>query len=151
MINKREKILISACLVGVPCRYDGRDKLNKIVLEILSHSEAIIVCPELLVGFKIPRSSCNIIGGTGKDVLNNKAKIIGKDGLDYTDMFISGAKKALKIALDNNVTKAYLRDKSPSCGVGRLFNDNGEGFKIGNGIFAELLEENGIEIIRVES
>ena len=147
---KSKKILISACLAGVQCRYDGRDKFSKKVLEILRQGEAIIICPELLVGFKIPRSSCNIIGGTGKDVLNGNARIVGKDGLDYTDMFVSGAKKALKIALENNVKKAYLRDKSPSCGVGRLYNDNGEGFKKANGIFAQLLVENGIKIIRVE-
>ncbi|NMC35808.1 DUF523 domain-containing protein [Candidatus Beckwithbacteria bacterium] len=144
---KRKNILVSACLVGVNCRYDGSNKLNEKIIKLLEKKELIIVCPELLGGFPIPRSPCQIVGGDGYDVLQKKAKVMGEDGIDYSQQFIKGAKNALRIARENNVSVAYLREKSPSCGSGEIY--NGKGLKNGDGVFAALLKQNGIKVVRI--
>ena len=125
----KQKVLFSACLIGINCRYNGTSALNNKILEVLSKSEVISLCPELLAGEPIPRPACNIHGVLrpaqdarsqnllkdnfdGHDVIEGKAKIIGEDGKDYTESYLKGARKALAIALKNNVTKAYLKSKS---------------------------------------
>jgi len=148
-VNK-EKILISACLIGAKCRYNGTNAFNKKALEILSKSEVITVCPELLAGEPIPRTTCNIHNGTGQDVIKGKARIIGTDGKDYTENYLKGAHKALKIALEYNIKKAYLKSKSPTCGCGKIFDETGKNLKIGNGIFAALLLDHEIEVISLD-
>ena len=164
---KKEKVLFSACLVGTKCRYNGSDAFNKKTLEVLSKSEIISVCPELLAGEPIPRPACNIQSAfpqaqntrdqdlskqnfDGHDVIKGKAKIIGDDGKDYTENYLKGAHKALEIALKNNIKKAYLKSKSPTCGYGKIFDEKGKNLKIGNGIFAALLLEHGIEVISLD-
>ena len=117
---------------------------------ILNKSEIISVCPELLAGEPIPRPACNIHNGTGEDVINGKAKIIGTNGKDYTENYLKGARKALEIALEHNVKKAYLKSKSPTCGCGKIFDEKGKNLKIGNGIFAALLLDHGIKVISLD-
>lgn len=109
MQKNRNKILVSACLARVKCRYNGKDAFNEKILELMRESEIICVCPELLAGQPVPRCACNIHGGDGGSVINGTAKVIGTDGLDYTQSYLNGAKKALEIALENNVTCAYLK------------------------------------------
>jgi len=146
----KEKVLCSACLVGSKCRYNGTDAFSKKILEILSKSEIISICPELLAGEPIPRPACNIHNGTGEDVIKGKAKIIGLDGKDYTKKYLRGAHKALQIALEHNAKKAYLKSKSPTCGCGKIFDETGKNLKIGNGIFAALLLKHKIEVISLD-
>lgn len=147
---EKEKVLFSACLVGTRCRYNGTDAFNEKILEILNKSEVVSVCPELLAGEPIPRPACNIHGGDGSDVIKGKAKVIGVDGQDYTESYLNGAREALKIALENNVKKAYLKSKSPTCGCWKIFDEKGQNLKIGNGIFAALLLDHGIEVISLD-
>jgi len=149
-MEQKNKILVSACLTGVRCRYNSTDAFNKQILEELKNSELVIVCPELLGGEPTPRPACNIDQLDGNAVLAGKAKVIGEDGKDYTKNYVRGAKKALEIALANDVKKAYLKSKSPSCGCGKIFDAKGENLKVGNGIFAALLIENGIEVISLD-
>lgn len=144
------KILVSACLAGVKCRYNSKDAFNKEILDIMKENEVIILCPELLSGEPVPRPACNIHGGDGFDVISGKANVIGIDGNDYTASYLSGAKKALDIAIKNNVKIAYLKSKSPTCGCGKIFDEKGENLKIGNGIFAALLIQNGIKVISLD-
>ncbi|MFC1843154.1 DUF523 domain-containing protein [Candidatus Dependentiae bacterium] len=150
MEKNKEKVLCSACLTGTKCRYNGTDAFNKKTLVMLSKSEIISVCPELLAGEPIPRPACSIHHGDGHDVIKGKAKIIGEDGKDYTESYLKGAQKALKIALEYNVKKAYLKSKSPTCGCGKIFDAKGQNLKIGNGIFAALLLDQGIEVISLD-
>jgi len=150
MKKKKDKVLFSACLVGTKCRYNSTDAFNKEILEVLGKSEAINVCPELLGGEPIPRPACNIHGGDGHDVIKGKAKVIGIDGKDYTKSYLLGAQKALAIAVENNVKKAYLKSKSPTCGFGKIYDKSGQNLKIGNGIFAALLIDHGIEVISLD-
>jgi len=142
-------LVLSSCIAGLRCRYDGSSCVNKNLLKGID-SWYIHVCPELLAGFGIPRKPCEISGGSGGDVLAGRAKIIDKDGLDITSLMLAGAEKALRICLENGVTEAFLRAKSPSCGYGRIYDGSfSSTLRPGSGIFAALLLENGIGVTEV--
>lgn len=143
--------LVSACLCGINCRYSGDSNVNKKVIELLKKGEALPVCPEQLGGLQTPRKPCEIVGGTGKEVLLGMARIIDKDGNDRTFEFVRGAQEVLNIAKMTGSKKAILKAKSPSCGCGKIYDGTFSGNKIeGNGITAQLLLENGIEVITEE-
>ncbi|WP_300348704.1 DUF523 domain-containing protein [Clostridium sp.] len=140
-------ILISACLCGVNCKYSGGNNLNENIAKIFKEGKAVLACPEVLGGLSTPRISCEIVGGTGKDVLEGKAKVISKDGDDLTESFIKGAYKTLSMAKKINAEYVILKTKSPSCGLGVICSGkfNGEK-KEGNGITSELLLQNGFKV-----
>lgn len=140
--------LISACLCGVNCKYNGLNNLNDKCLELLRKGEALLVCPEQLGGLNTPRIPSEILGNA-KDIIElNKGKVINKEGKDVTKEFLKGAKEALKIAKEANIKKAILKESSPSCGSNFVYDGNFTGNKIkGKGITAYLLEKEGIEII----
>lgn len=143
-------VAVSLCLTGAKCRYNGSTKRNLPLLESIGE-EYLTVCPEVCAGLKIPRPPSEIVGGAGADVLSGKARVIDKEGLDITEPFIDGAGKALEICIKNGVTRAYLQARSPSCGLGRVYDGTFSGTLIaGNGILAELLLQNGIEVISVD-
>lgn len=133
-----EKILVSACLLGINCKYDGENNKNDKVLEYLKDKEVIPICPEIMGGLPTPRIPSEI-----KD-----NKVINKEGLDVTDNFLKGAKEVLYLAKLFNVNKALLKAKSPSCGVGEVYDGTFTHTKInGDGITTKLLKENNIEVI----
>lgn len=141
-------ILVSACLCGINCRYDGKANPCDEAIRLLKDNKAIPVCPEQLGGLSTPREPSEISGGTAEDVINGNARIINIKGEDVTKEFLKGASQVLKIALETRCTKAILKAKSPSCGCGKIY--NGEFTKTiinGNGLTAELLIRNGIEVI----
>ncbi len=147
-INSNEIILVSACLAGVNCKFDCDIKRNEKVAHLAVEGRAILLCPEILAGFKTPRPAAEILGGDGKDILEGKAKIIDKNGNDYTEKFIEGAKKVLEIAKILNIKKAILKSKSPSCGCGLTYDGTFSGKLIkGDGVTVALLRKNGIKII----
>ena len=146
--KKNEKILISACLSGVNCKYNGINKRNLKVEKIIQENDTIMICPEIMAGLGTPRPPAEITKGTGADVLNKKAKVLDKNGNDYTEKFIVGAKKALNVAKTLNIKKAILKSKSPSCGFGKTYDGTFSNKLIeGNGVTAEILSKNGIKII----
>ena len=140
--------LISACLCGVNCKYNGLNNLNDKCLELLRKGEALLVCPEQLGGLNTPRIPSEILGNA-KDIIElNKGKVINKEGKDVTKEFLKGAKEALKIAKEANIKKSILKESSPSCGSNFVYDGSFTGNKIkGKGITAYLLEKEGIEII----
>lgn len=139
--------IVSACLCGINCRYSGDDNLNEDALELFKEGKAIPVCPEQLGGLETPRPPAEISIGTAKDILNGNGKVIDKNGRDVTKSFVKGAYETLKIAKEIGCKKAILKSKSPSCGCGRIYNGEFNGTLInGNGITAELLIENGIDV-----
>lgn len=141
-------ILVSSCLCGEKCKYNGGDNLNEEVLEYLANEEVIQVCPEVLGGLSTPRTPAEIVGGTAKDVLQGKAKVMTQSGEDVTSAFIRGAHEALNLAKRYQVEKAILKAKSPSCGKGKVYDGTFRGqLIVGNGITAEMLLEEGIEIM----
>jgi uncharacterized protein YbbK (DUF523 family) len=145
--------LVSACLAGINCRYDGGNTENEVIAEMVRKGEAIPVCPEQLAGLPTPRICCEIVSNTKEQqaasiALNNESrKVMNKDGLDLTKEFEDGAEKTLAIAKSSNITKAILKSKSPSCGCGIIYDGTFSGKLIpGNGVTAELLLKNGIEV-----
>ncbi len=143
---------VSACLTGVPCRWNGKSKKSKDVLGIIKDKEYTALCPEQLAGLPTPRPACEIIGGDGFDVLNKKAKIIGSDGKEYTNIYIKGAKKALETIKKNKIKKVILKSGSPSCGCGTIYDGSFKGKKKkGYGVFAALLRKNGIKMLELKT
>lgn len=135
-------LIISACLVGVNCKYNGDNNKNKKVDEIFKKGEAIPVCPEILGGMNIPRIPCEI------KTESKKRKVINKKGEDKTQKFKVGAEKTLKISKKIGAKKAIMKAKSPSCGYGKIYDGSFSKTLIkGNGITAQLLLNNGIEIM----
>lgn len=140
-----EKILVSACLVGNNCKYNGKNNKNEKIIEFLKDKEVILVCPEVMGGLSTPRLKSEIL------VNNETLKVINEEGNDVTNNFTVGAQIALKRAIANNVKLAILKEKSPSCGVKRIYNGNFDGTLVdGSGVFARLLKENGIEVLTEE-
>jgi uncharacterized protein YbbK (DUF523 family) len=133
--------LCSACLLGVKCRYNGRSSLNKKVVALLKNEILIPVCPEQLGGLPTPREPAEIVGN----------KVITRSGRDVTENFIRGALETLRIAKLFNVNEAILKQGSPSCGFGRIYDGTFSGkTKEGEGITAALLRRHGIKIITEE-
>lgn len=133
--------LCSACLLGKNCRYDGKSKPNKKVLELSKKEKLFPVCPEELGGLPTPRIPSEIRDG----------RVVTKDGEDVTEKFKKGAEETLKIAKENNITEAILKQESPSCGCGKIHDGTFSGKVIdGWGITADLLRKNGIKVISEE-
>lgn len=134
--------LVSACLAGVNCRYNGTNSENKTICKLVKQGKAIALCPEQLASLTTPRECCEII----IDAKGNK-RILSKSGKDLTKAFIVGAEKTLAIANIIGVKKAILQSRSPSCGYGCIYDGTFSGnLKDGNGFTAELLGENGIKV-----
>ncbi|WP_297713879.1 DUF523 domain-containing protein [Clostridium sp.] len=140
--------LISACLCGVNCKYNGLNNYNEICDKLFTSGKAILVCPEQLGGLPTPRIPSEIIGESSNILNNNNGSVIDKNGNDVTPQFVKGAKETLQIAKKLNIKKAILKDGSPSCGVNYIYNGNFNGSKIkGMGLTAQLLKESSIDII----
>ena len=130
-------ILISACLTGCNCRYDGQNKNTLNLDEIKKEHLLFPVCPEVDGGLPIPRPPAEIKGG----------KVINTLGVDVTEEYTKGALYALKTAKENNCTIAILKARSPSCGKGEIYDGNFSKTLInGNGILAEMLINEGITV-----
>ncbi len=134
----KEKILVSACLLGVNCKYSGGNNENKKVLEYLKDKEVIPICPEIMGGLSTPRPASEIIHN----------KVITNTNKDVTKEYQKGAEESLKLAKLLGAKKALLKAKSPSCGKGKIYDGTFTGTIIsGNGVTAELFLENDIEVI----
>ena len=133
-----EKILVSACLLGVNCKYNGGNNYNEKVMEYLKDKEIIPICPEIMGGLPTPRIASEIIGD----------RVVNKEGQDVTSNYQKGAEETLELAKKLGVKKALLKAKSPSCGYGNIYDGTFSDTLIaGNGITAELLKKNGFEIL----
>ena len=133
--------IVSACLCGINCKYDGKNNLNRALMERVMRGELLPVCPEVLGGLPIPRVPCEIKNG----------RVFTRDGRDVTEEFQMGAKKTLEIARAAGAKKAYLKQRSPSCGCGKIY-DGSFSSRImpGYGITAALLKRNGIDVLSEE-
>lgn len=141
-------ILISACLAGVACRYDGTDCEKSRLASLVEAGKAAFVCPEVLGGLPTPREPAEIQGGNGDDVLAGKARVIAKSGKDVTAMFVEGAYKALELAQSMNASQIVLKENSPSCGSATIYSGTFTGEKIaGTGVTAALLRKHGFTVL----
>ena len=134
-------ILVSACLAGIRCRYDGKDNANNKVIEMVKKGIAIPICPEQLGGLQTPRIPAEIV----------EDKVINKKGENVTAQFKKGAKETLRIAELTNCHKAILKQSSPSCGYGKIYDGSHNGRIIeGMGLTAKLLFQKGITVLTEE-
>jgi uncharacterized protein YbbK (DUF523 family) len=136
--------LISACLAGVNCRYNGGNNQCDWVKQFMKDKDCLLVCPEEMGGLSTPRPPSERIG----------SKVISKDGQDVTDNFLTGAEKSIQKAeetaaeLEQEIKLAILKAKSPSCGCGKIYDGTFSGVLIdGDGMLTAMLKEKGIPVI----
>ncbi len=146
-LQNKQTVLISACLLGEKCRYDGKDSLNKWIFKYTDIIKFIPFCPEKMGGLPTPRPAANIYGGDGKDVLKGKAKVINIYGFDVTKNFKRGAYMAIELANKHNIKIALVKDKSPSCGLKTPYCETT--YDYGIGVTAALLNTYGIHLIEI--
>ncbi|MCK5220909.1 MAG: DUF523 domain-containing protein [Candidatus Aminicenantes bacterium] len=140
-MKKEPVILCSACLLGVSCRHDGKSKVYKKVLDLASKEVLIPVCPEQLGGLPTPRALSELNGD----------RVITEKGDDVTNNFNHGAREVLKLAEIYGCSEAIFKQRSPSCGSGKIYDGTFSGIVIeGDGVTAKLLKENGISVITEE-
>ena len=131
------EFVVSACLAGCKCRYDGKDNLCPKVKQLVEEGRAVTVCPEVMGGMTTPR-----IPSERKD-----GKIVNSIGEDNTSYFIKGVEKSIEIVKEHNIKKAILKAKSPSCGNKYIYDGTFSKTLIeGKGLLAEKLSEIGVEI-----
>lgn len=134
-------ILISACLIGMACRYDGQSRPNEKVIRYIRDKWWLPVCPEQMGGLPTPREQAEIVGN----------RILSLNGKDVTQAFEKGAKETLKLAKMACATEAILKAKSPSCGCGMIYDGTFSGtLRPGSGKTAQLLMENDIRVFSEE-
>ena len=138
---EKEKILVSACLLGVNCKYNGENNYSKEIDEYLKNYDVVPICPEIMGGLPTPRVPAERKGD----------KVITKEGKDVTKEFIKGAKECLFLAQKYNIKRALLKLRSPSCGTDKIYDGTFTKQLIdGDGVTAELFKKNGIEVISIK-
>ncbi len=137
----------SACLVGLKTRYDATGAVDPSVHRLFLEGKIIPLCPEQLGGLPTPRPRAEIASGSGEDVLDGRSAVIAEDGTDVTIQFLRGASEVLRVAKELGIKRFYLKDKSPSCGAGRIYIR--DKLAKGNGVCAAALLRAGIEVIPV--
>ena len=145
-----ETILVSACLLGERVRYDGGDKrCNSPILQgWVQEGRVISVCPEVLGGLPVPRTPAEIAGGAGgKEVLRGTARVMDATGRDVTAEFRQGAEQAVNLAAAGRIRMAVLKEGSPSCGTGYIYDGSFTGTKVAHpGVAAARLQEAGVRV-----
>lgn len=134
------KYLVSACLIGECCKYNGGHNAHERLCTFLKDKEYVSVCPEVLGGLSVPRACAEIWKGF----------VITKDGQDVSEAFYLGAHKALEIAIEEKIDLVITQSRSPSCGKGKRYSGNFDKTLVeGNGIFVDVMEDNGYQVIDV--
>lgn len=133
--------LCSACLLGINCRYDGSNNKNEKLIKLAQAEIIIPICPEQLGGLATPRPPAEKV----------EDSILTNSGADVSEAFRKGAEEALKIAKFFGVKEAILKQRSPSCGNGQIYNGTFSGKIInGDGVTTKLLKDNDIKVISEE-
>ena len=135
------KVIVSACLAGDNCKYNGGNNLNQKMMDFLKAHEMIKVCPEVLGGLPTPRVPAEIAGG----------QVVNIQGKNITKEFTIGAQKAFEIVRKENPDLIILQSRSPSCGIKQIYDGTFSGNKIlGHGLFAELCINAGYRVLDIE-
>jgi uncharacterized protein YbbK (DUF523 family) len=149
-----ERILVSACLLGRPVRFDARGRrcADPVFERWRAQGRLVPFCPEVGGGLPVPRPAAEISGGSGGDVLDGRARVVTREGADVTAYFLDGARLALEQARSYGVRLAILKEGSPSCGSGRIHDGTFGGRTVaGEGVTAALLERHGIAVFAEDS
>jgi uncharacterized protein YbbK (DUF523 family) len=146
-LSRSNLIIVSACLAGERCRFDGTDCGVPEIIELVRGGRAVGACPECLGGLGVPRPAAEIVGGDGRDVLAGKAAVLTDKGDDVTGPFIAGAHLMVELAEATGCRRAMLKSKSPSCAADGIFDGTFSGkMRPGLGVAAAVLAEAGILI-----
>ncbi|RDY24132.1 DUF523 domain-containing protein [Romboutsia maritimum] len=141
-------ILVSACLLGINCKYNGDNNNSDKVREYLKDKQYIVVCPEQLGGLTTPRNPSEIEKLDGNAVLKDRSRVMTNENIDTTEQFLRGANETLKIAQLYGCREAILKESSPSCGSNCIHDGTFSGRKIsGVGVTTALLKSKGIKVI----
>ena len=133
----KERLLISACLLGCCCKYNGGHNLHPLAERLGEEYELVAVCPESFGGLPIPREPSERVGD----------RVLSKSGLDVTTAFRRGAERAVELAKKTGAKKAVLKERSPSCGFGKIYDGSFTGTVVpGNGVAAQALAAEGVAI-----
>ena len=139
MTLKKEAVLVSACLLGEPCRYDGKSKPCEAVIELEERFTLIPICPEVMGGLPTPRPPAE---------LQPDGRVVNCEGRDVSAEYRLGAERSLELGRRYGCRRAILKEKSPSCGRGQIYNGRFERVLCqGDGVCAALLEKNGIRVL----
>lgn len=142
--------IISACLCGVNCKYNGENNLSDRCMKLFREGKAVLVCPEQLGGLPTPRNPVEL-NNVASEVIEGNGKALSNQGEDVTKQFLNGAYETLKIARELGVTKAILKEGSPSCGANFVYDGTFTGNRIeGKGITTQILENEGITVFSDE-
>ncbi len=151
----KQKVLISACLLGKKVRYDGEDNLqtHPRLKEWAEVGAFVLICPEMAGGLPTPRPPSEVEhNATAQDVLQGKAKILTIDGCDVTEQYVKGAQAALELTQQHNIKVAILKARSPSCGSAQVYDGTHSGQLIdGMGVTTALLRENGVAVFNEDA
>jgi uncharacterized protein YbbK (DUF523 family) len=141
-------VLISACLAGRACRFDGSSNQDDQVSRLVAEGRAVLVCPEVDGGLGTPRPPAEIVGGDGSDVLAGGARVMTEQGADVTDAYLEGARRALDACESSGARVAILKARSPSCGASSIYDGTfSRTLVVGDGVTAALLREHGVEVL----
>ena len=145
-----EPVLVSACLLGRTCRYDGRHNRDGVLEDQLAREglRAVPFCPEEQGGLGTPRPPAWIAGGAADDVLDGRARVVTDAGADVSAQFLAGARGALAACRAQGIARAFLKERSPSCGVACTHVD--DAVTPGPGVTAALLAREGVAVVGVE-
>ena len=135
------KVMVSACLLGENCKYNGGNNLNPDLLRLLSGHTVIPVCPEVLGGLPVPRIPAEIVNGA----------VVNREGISVDDAFRRGAEKALELAAAERPDLVILQSRSPSCGTRQVYDGTFSGtLARGKGVFAEMVADAGFRVMDAE-
>jgi uncharacterized protein YbbK (DUF523 family) len=143
------KLLVSACLLGDPVRYDGKSKLlrHPDLARLVAAERIVAFCPEVAGGLPVPRPAAEIVAGDGNAVIDGQAQVRTRDGGDVSEAFLSGAQQALALCRRHGVRVAVLTESSPSCGSGNIYDGSFTRTAVtGSGVTAALLRRHGVAV-----
>lgn len=140
----RAMVLVSACLLGLDTRYDGGNCHRPDLRGDMKAECPVPICPEQLGGLPTPRPPAEITRGDGADVLEGEAAVVNRDGRDVTAGYLRGARQVRRLARKLGIERAYLKERSPACGVTTIVRNDRE--VSGRGVAAALLADSGLEV-----
>ncbi len=147
--ENRSKVLISACLLGRPVRYDGQDNRldDRLLQRWIKQQRVVPICPEMSGGLAVPRAPAEIAGEDGFAVIAGQAGVMDSNGQDVTEQFIAGANKVLALCRLHHIRVAILVESSPSCGSSTIHDGTFSGIKKpGSGVTAACLRQHGVKV-----
>ena len=143
------KLLVSACLLGNPVRYDGKAKTldHHGLQHLLRQGRVIAFCPEVAGGLPVPRPAAEIVEGDGNAVIAGTAQVKTREGNDVSEYFLAGAGQALALCRQHDISTALLTELSPSCGSGRIYDGSFKRQSISaSGVTTALLQQHGVKV-----